>query len=189
MEMARGAWTSAWALAATITAAAAWAGEPAAPESITIRLDDLAGTPARDLDAAKSEMSRIFHTAGVDVNWVGTTALPQTGELTLILLTNNTRPASERGDVAGEAIREAARAYVFCDRLKSMGKDLPIDANVLLGRVMAHEIGHLLLPPKSHSRIGIMRAQMDLSKSDVDTFTNDQVLSLRSAIRGAHPGP
>jgi len=55
-------------------------------------------------------------------------------------------------------------------------------ANIILGRVMAHEVGHLLLPPNSHSPIGIMRAHVDFSQVGVNTFTNDQVSILHSAI-------
>ena len=187
--MSRGTGTAALTLAASLAGAIAWAGETAAPASVTIRLDDLAGTSARDLEAAKSEMDRIFHAAGVDVNWVDTTVMPRPGQLTLILLKENAQPASERGDVAGEAVRQTSRAYVYCNRLDMVTKHLPVDANVILGRVMAHETGHLLLPPNSHSRIGIMRPHVDFAQVGVNTFTSDQVQALRSAIRGAHARP
>ena len=181
MSKRGGAWAAAWALGASLAGPVVWAVDTATAR-VTIRLDDLAGTPAHDLEAAKSEMSRVFHAAGVDVHWIDTTATPRPGELTLILLKHNAEQAGERGDVAGQAFRAVSRAYVYCDQLDTVTKRLPVDANMILGRVMAHEVGHLLLPPNSHSRIGIMRPHVDFGQVGVNTFTSDQVEALRGAI-------
>jgi hypothetical protein len=182
--MRRATRTAIWTLIASLTSGVAWAGNRPAPSSVTIRLDDHTGMPARDLDAAKSEVDRIFHMAGVDVNWVDGTIMARAGQLTLILLQHNAQPTSERGDVAGQAFREASRAYVYCDRIDMMTKHLTVDANLILGRVMAHEVGHLLLPPNSHSSIGIMRPEVDFSQVGVNTFTKEQVHALRRAVGG-----
>jgi hypothetical protein len=152
---------------------------------VTIGLDDLAGTPRPDLDAAKAEVDTIFRAARVVITWVDGPVMPGPGRLTLFLVKDNAEPGT-RGDVAGQANRETARAYVYCNRLEVVTKHLPVDANVVLGRVMAHEIGHLLLPSNSHSRIGIMRPQMDFSQLDVGRFTTDQVDQLHAAIRRAY---
>ncbi|PYV32761.1 MAG: hypothetical protein DMG22_12175 [Acidobacteria bacterium] len=47
---------------------------------------------------------------------------------------------------------------IFHDRVISMAEGANATLAVLLGRAMAHEIGHLLLGANSHSRTGIMRA-------------------------------
>jgi hypothetical protein len=181
--MAKGTPKAAWALAVCLMAGTmARAGETVTSASVTIRLDDLAGTPETDLTAAKAEMDRIFLAAGVDVKWVGATEMPRPGQLTLILLKHNAQPADARGDIAGEAVRETARAYVYCDQIDNMTRHLPADANVILGRVMAHEIGHLLLPRNSHSRVGVMRPHVDFSQVTVTTFSSDEARSLRGAL-------
>jgi hypothetical protein len=182
--MGKGTRTAAWALAASLTAGTATAGDTA-PGTVTIRLDDLAQLPARDLDAAKSEMYRIFHQAGLEITWVEGRVMPRPGQLTLILLKGNAQATSEPGDVAGEAVRQTSRAYVYCNRLDAVTKHLPVDANVILGRVMAHEVGHLLLPPNSHTRIGIMRPHVDFEQVGVNTFSHDQAQALRGIFFGA----
>lgn len=51
-----------------------------------------------------------------------------------------------------------ATAFIFYDRvvaLRTQGRPMP----VMLGRVLAHEIVHLLLPSESHSEVGLMRGQ------------------------------
>ena len=48
----------------------------------------------------------------------------------------------------------------------------------LLGKVLAHEIGHLLLPA-GHSDRGIMRAEPDLRFGSVPAFTREQAALLR----------
>ena len=73
----------------------------------------------------------------------------------------------------GEGVR---RAYVFADRAEAIGNfvfrergrevDLTTANAVVLGHVIAHEAGHLLLPAHSHSMSGIMQPQFDLHAID-----------------------
>ena len=53
----------------------------------------------------------------------------------------------------------------------------------LLGVVMAHEIGHLLLPPDSHSR-GVMAAKIDFSRIEHGgpSFDPGQATMIRARI-------
>jgi len=50
-------------------------------------------------------------------------------------------------------------ATVFSDRIEAAATRVGIDAGTLLGRVMAHEVGHLLLGRGYHGEAGIMRAE------------------------------
>ena len=47
------------------------------------------------------------------------------------------------------------------ERLTYVAKSESLDVGDLLGVIMAHEIGHLLLPPDSHAT-GIMALKVDL---------------------------
>ena len=49
-------------------------------------------------------------------------------------------------------------ATVYADRVGLMAESAGIDAAELLGRAMAHEIGHLLLGTNQHATRGLMRA-------------------------------
>jgi hypothetical protein len=48
-------------------------------------------------------------------------------------------------------------ANVYADRVPKMAYGQEV--GVILGRIMAHELGHLLLGKNEHSRAGVMRAE------------------------------
>ena len=52
---------------------------------------------------------------------------------------------------------------------------------------MAHELGHLLLPPHSHSPAGVMRATIDLELASAKKlrFTHDQGALIVRKIEGS----
>ena len=49
-------------------------------------------------------------------------------------------------------------ATIYVDRVARFARDSGTQAGVLLGRAIAHEIGHLLLGTTAHTRTGLMRA-------------------------------
>jgi hypothetical protein len=49
-------------------------------------------------------------------------------------------------------------ATVYADRVRAMAQRAGADAAQLLGRTMAHEVGHLLLGTNEHASHGLMRA-------------------------------
>jgi hypothetical protein len=59
----------------------------------------------------------------------------------------------------------------------------------VLGNVIAHEVGHLLLRATSHSRIGIMRAHMDVQPAiHLQSFDKTQARVIRTALMGPTAG-
>jgi hypothetical protein len=76
--------------------------------------------------------------------------------------------SSTSGDKAlGSALQPSDEpgyyGYVFYDRLEKLAKD-PARKYHLLGCVMAHEIGHLVLGPVAHSNKGIMRSTWNVKE-------------------------
>jgi hypothetical protein len=49
-------------------------------------------------------------------------------------------------------------ATIFYDRVQIVASRGALESGELLGRAMAHEVGHLLLRAAGHSRTGLMRA-------------------------------
>ncbi len=49
-------------------------------------------------------------------------------------------------------------ATVFHDQIEAVARRTGVARSELLGRALAHEVGHLLLAVRGHSRSGIMRA-------------------------------
>ena len=72
------------------------------------------------------------------------------------------RSVSSAGEVFGVAFLsdEGTGCYsdVFYDRAMELHADWNVSLSDILGNVIAHELGHLLLGSNSHSRAGIMRA-------------------------------
>jgi hypothetical protein len=85
--------------------------------------------------------------------------------------------------VLGSAAREIDRAFVFVDRVLAAGSAFPVNEQAMLAHVMAHEIGHLLLPAGSHhSTQGVMRPNLDFARLQSNRFTTKQAASLRSRL-------
>jgi hypothetical protein len=60
-------------------------------------------------------------------------------------------------------------ATVFIDRTRRLADHLGIDHRVLLGRTIAHELGHLLLATPTHGNSGLMR----------EVWSRDELLGTR----------
>jgi hypothetical protein len=54
--------------------------------------------------------------------------------------------------------RSGSLATVYVDRVTDLAAAARVDLATLLGRAIAHEIGHLLLGTTAHARVGVMRA-------------------------------
>jgi len=105
---------------------------------------------------------------------------------------------TERAPAGGEALgfalpcpEDLAGCYaeVFYQRISDWASGAEISAYQLLGHAMAHEVGHLLLGPNSHSRDGIMRPQWNPDDLRVIAraslrFTPEQTERLRAACLG-----
>jgi len=140
---------------------------------VTISVYDYAHVSAGLLSAAAEDARRVFRKAGVGTVW--TTCLPKpekaksdscyavdANHLILKILPHaiaaNVR---DRGDVLGSAILDERGvgfyAHVFYDHVQRVAEERKL-GHALLGDVLAHEIGHLLLGSNSHSVGGIMSA-------------------------------
>jgi hypothetical protein len=80
------------------------------------------------------------------------------------------------------------QAYVFADRVTDFAKAGMMPRTPILGAMMAHEIGHLLLGDESHSPAGIMcgrwrREQIKLALMGLLSFNPQQAEQMRREIR------
>lgn len=160
---------------------------------VVVHVDDRAGVPAADFAAARQEVELIFSDAGIAVIWaegrfpasiIGPAAAKDGRRHVALLLVNAGEPDWPAGCTLGFAARRPAVAYAFYNRVAELGELRPIDVRVVLGRVIAHELGHVLLPPSAHSPHGIMRSNLDLEPVNPDRFTGEQARALRSTLSG-----
>jgi len=94
--------------------------------------------------------------------------------------------------VLGVAVRsdeECGRVvWLFYHRIHDLAWFQRLDPSQLLGHLMAHEIGHLLLPSGSHSAAGLMKGTWDetqagLARTDILTFDASQAAAMRARIQ------
>jgi len=138
---------------------------------VTVRLFDAFGVQASDLHAATTVASATLERAGVQPVWVNCVALPRPPRCSAALepgeLIIRFRPGPEEQTetfVLGIAMvdseaHQGTVATVYPDRIESLSQAARTRPATLLGRTMAHEIGHLLLGRSDHAKHGIMRAR------------------------------
>jgi hypothetical protein len=163
---------------------------------LVVYVDDRTGVRAEDMANAKGEVERIFADAGVSIRWKDgrfpASVMAATGtreaarQVAVLLVTNTDDPLpGASGCTLGFAAKRPAVAYAFYNRIIEQSWLYPIDVRVLLGRVIAHELGHVLLPPNSHWLNGIMRGNIDLARENPDRFTSEQALMIRASLAGS----
>jgi hypothetical protein len=104
-------------------------------------------------------------TASVDVVWtvcVPETCLTPTPAALKIRILPSRDTSGREAHHLGHALIDAQTgsgelATVFIDRTRRLAADLGIDHRLLLGRTIAHELGHLLLATAKHGNAGLMR--------------------------------
>jgi hypothetical protein len=145
---------------------------------ITIRIYNNAGVPLQRLQAAQQTAARILGGVGVEPQWrdcrtsrgpsarAADTCRNALGSLELIVrIVSAPRgwkdPAAFAYSLVDGAIRRGTVSTVFADRIDASAARVSIDAGVLLARVLAHELGHLLLGTNAHAAHGLMRARWE----------------------------
>jgi hypothetical protein len=158
---------------------AGWSQEAGARDSrlsaseLVVAVYDDAGVEAEIVRQAEVEAERVFQAAGIEVRWrnvqwergTGLTSVTA-GEISQRL---TVRIVPHSRDLPGEIFGLAfigddgrgRQADVFYDGIARLSVHGSHDPAVLLGAVMAHELGHLLLGSNSHSATGIMRGRWD----------------------------
>jgi hypothetical protein len=172
------------ALAAAIPCGAKDKREGGSGFAVEVRVFDLAHVPPQLLEEAEWKASRIFRMAGVTLTWKSGSPLDEEGhqveyraapvgggpvplacgdtdicELDVRLLGDTSRLKSAALAESLPFARYGIRVNVFYDRVRIvMDKQGSLAAPAILGHVLAHEIGHVLLGTNTHARAGLMRA-------------------------------
>jgi hypothetical protein len=146
--------------------------------TITVCVDNMSGIPAGSLRLAEDRAADVFRQIGAHVLWVDREATVRqhaAAMFTLVMVSveQDHGPYSSDQDALGFAAPQAHRAWVFWDRIEAL-KDHSESIRIVLGDVMAHELGHLMLPSPSHSGDGIMRPNIGKRFRSTETFTRLQ---------------
>jgi hypothetical protein len=164
---------------------------PPAPVEVVVRVYNAARVAPAISDVAIAMATRLMTAGAIDVAWRNCDSpgvcvtVPAARELVIRLVRlDNTRADGARL-VLGEAsidvdARAGVLATIYVDRVEQMAEFSEADTASLLGRAIAHELGHLLLATNAHSSRGLMRAQWtpsDLRRNQ----TADWVLTQKDA--------
>ena len=161
---------------ATEEAPAPRTASPVTGLNIEIHVYNYSAASGDLLGRAEQEAFRIFRRTGVATAWLScpltsdeavrnkACALPDAPtRLTLRLLSNSMADSlGVGGDIFGSALLPDNEGFgvvanVYADRTRELADGREFE--VILGRVIAHELGHLLLGKNAHSAAGIMHAR------------------------------
>ena len=132
---------------------------------LVVRTYDSAGLSARMLERAHDSAGVTLASIGIEPIWrpchaSGCISRPKPHEVEVRLVKST--PLSERGSLGFAAVdideRAGTLATVYVDRVEALARQSGVDMGVLLGRAVAHEIGHLILGTTGHAPFGLMRA-------------------------------
>ncbi|MEQ1910147.1 MAG: hypothetical protein ABMA15_15080 [Vicinamibacterales bacterium] len=178
--------------------AAPLAGQDAAlvaGQVVVVHVTDYRRIAPRDLRSAEQLAAQVYRAIGVQVIWVDDqveTAQPDGSfHLQVVLLSRAmTAMKCQQDGVSdntfGIARKVGRRAYIFYDRIADHAARARFEVSHALAIVLAHEIGHLLLPAYSHSPSGIMRADLEGPLVRVPNFTNEQGAAIRGLLTVVH---
>ena len=165
---------------------------------LVVRLYDYAQLPRRTLTGAEQETASVFHVAGIQLSWVecGLSEADKKRFLDCELVTDPLRlfvnivpqlvapglPPAKFGTSLG------THAVVLNRQVEKTADDLRFSKALILGCVMAHELGHLLLG-KNSDGTAIMRGtfgRRDFERAQKGqlVFTPQQAEQMRARILG-----
>jgi hypothetical protein len=119
------------------------------------------------LEGAESEAMRILHPLGIELKWIncisqvlppGCMSSHSSADLIVRFLPKALPQASTAALGIADSSDEFAAGFIFYDRVLALRTQTRPLAP-MLGRVMTHEITHLLLPQEYHSEFGLMRGE------------------------------
>jgi len=169
--------------------------------AIRVRVDNYTPASPAELAMAEREAARILGAAGLRTIWlicreVDSLALLQDPcqqplETTDIVLRVVSEPTQNKFNdaVFGFSVQPVLATVYYEYPVRLAKKDDAVfELPVILGCVMAHEIGHLLLGPNSHSGSGIMqpsweRKQVRQAMTGSLLFTSAQAKHIRAEAR------
>ena len=140
---------------------------------VTIRIYNYAAVPSERIDAARAAADGIFQDAAISLQWIdcrvpgvvaGTACFGPLAETEFVLrLLESFDPNTSRHLALGSSLLDTdARSGVLITidpgRTTAVAGQAGMDPSLLLGRAIAHELGHMLMGTSEHARAGLMRA-------------------------------
>jgi hypothetical protein len=174
-----------WMLIAIVFTAVriADAAGPGDPATLDLQMRTEVRVPAYVLKKSQDEVTRIFADAGLAVRWTET-APRVTVKIVAQVLGYDRRASGVMG--VAQRTPNGYIAQIFFRQVQEFAITYDVDLGTVLAHVIAHEIGHLLLPGNAHSPTGVMQPYWDRALvrdavQGVLTFTEAQAARIRAS--------
>ena len=180
-----------------------WADIPEPQLKLAVRTYNYAAVSGHILLKAEQHAAEIFRRAGIELAWVDCPVSPREVEkfpvctqmsydpravpLKILPETMAARfglPPSNRG-----VTFQGHASYVFYHRAQELSNNNGLSEPLVLGHIIAHELGHLLLGEGAHSENGIMKEDLRVKdfrqaeKGTPLTFSTEQAQHMRARLR------
>jgi hypothetical protein len=142
-------------------------------DSLLVRVYDNAGVPAAERKRAFSRAADILERVELSAAWLecppdqpkkpaACNTPPAPGEIVVRFVRASPQADRDYSRAIGYSLIDSRTgrgtlATVFIDRVERLAEVARFDRSAILGRAIAHEIGHLLLGTNAHSSTGLMR--------------------------------
>ena len=175
------------------------------PPEVIVRTYKLS-VSQQEVTAARRVVAKILGKGGIGATWLqcwsaAASALPsacgrplRAGEVILkIVPTGDANSVYHQASLGYSYVdskdRRGSVATVYSDRVKELARSSGVSTGELLGRAIAHEIGHLLLGTNQHAAVGLMRAvwsgaEVRRSADTFWSFSKEEVRTIRQTIGG-----
>ena len=175
-----------------------------AEDRVTVRTYNYALVADEQLGPARSEAAQIFTRSQISIRWTdcrvpdavrgSACTEPLNGGRDLMLRLIDRPPAADRFVALGESMldlgeRGGVLMTIDMSAIRAIAGRAGIPLSTLLGRAIAHEMGHLLLGSAEHPRLGLMRAQWSTDelrglKPAHWEFSPREAAQMRQTLRG-----
>ena len=172
---------------------------------LNIHVYDYSGRQASVLPDVQVSVAEVFRQAGIGIHWDdclfgvkrATVSVCGSGTLDVTHLVLTILPETMAAKIASRTEQLAAsvsapggfptQTYIFMDRVTNFSIAAKAPTANMLAMAIAHEIGHLLLGPESHSALGIMRSKWSMDDAGrfvkgFLTFTARQAEAMRAEV-------
>lgn len=162
----------------------------AAAQTVVLEVDNDTRIPAADLTEMEAVVARSYVAIGVRVIWEYREVPlddPRGLRVHLRLLSRtsgNRKITRERigRAVLGQTNRPARLVYVFTPRIVDASVKFAHNYTHILGLVVVHELGHVLLPAGTHSDAGVMHGRANFWGKIAHDFTEEEGEAIRADL-------
>jgi hypothetical protein len=177
----------------------------AADGAVVVRAYNTYGVSAPDIEAAFRTVQALLSTIDIETRWrncriVGRPSTvpadpcsdPLAPNEVIVRVVGAVRPTEPDAPLGYSLIdpvlKTGSLATIHADRVATLSNRLEVDRGTMLGRAIAHEIGHLLLGTHRHSGFGLMRGPWSthaiVENRGADwSFTRQQGGEMQSALQ------